>query len=157
RVAHVGPRTLVIGTLVDGATTFRLPHTLAARLPIVDADRAMIDSALSLIGPPVVATAVAGELWKILETAEPDGTAEEVRVWRAAERALDSEWVLRRYLTRASHLLADLDTRFEALSALVLGRPAYEVSSLAKILKATAPQGLNLDAEHRRFAKFVEK
>ena len=154
--ARIGVRTIVIGTLVEGATTFRLPEALAARLPIIDADRTVLELSSSPGGARVDPTEMDGALWELLDTGEA-GVTEEVRRLRTLHRALDPEWVLQRYFSRTSHILAGLDSRFETFAALVLGRPAYADDQLNAELRRIAPPGLDIDAAHRRLATFIER
>lgn len=154
-VALLDGRLLVVGTLVEGSTSFRVPEALAARVPLVDADRRLVEVGLHAPETPVDATAVGDDLWEALIRLEaPTSRALE---WRAATGGTDSERALRRYLGIVSAVLSEPSAAFESLLAMTVGRPAFERAEVVRLLGADRVAGEDLQALHRHFAALIER
>jgi hypothetical protein len=155
RVAPLDGRLLVVGTLVEGSTSFRVPEALARRVPLVDADRRLVEVDLPAPDAPVEATAVGGALWEALASAE--ATIEQAFEWLAATGEADGERVLRRYLGAASAVLSHPSAAFESLLAMTVGRPAFERPDIVRLLSADRASAEDLQASHRRLAPLIER
>jgi hypothetical protein len=157
-VAHVAPldgRLLVIGTLIEGSTSFSVPEALATRVPMLDADRHMVEVDLPAPDAPVETTAVGDALWEALARAE--ATVDQVLEWRAATGEAHGVRALNRYLGITSAVLSQSSAAFESLVAMTVGRPAFEGPNVARLLSANRVSGEELRASHRRLARLIER
>lgn len=155
RVAPLDGRLLVVGTLIEGSTSFRVPEALATRVPMVDADRRLVEVVLPAPDAPVEATAVGDSLWESLACAE--ATVEQALEWRAATGEANGGRTLRHYLGIASAVLSQPSSAFESLLAMTIGRPAFERPDVVRLLAANRASGEELQASHRRLGCLIER
>ncbi|MCC6903304.1 MAG: hypothetical protein IT377_30305, partial [Polyangiaceae bacterium] len=154
RVAPLDGRLLVIGTLVEGSTSFRVPEALGARVPLIDADRPVLEVDLPRPDSPVEVTVAGHGLWETLARAET--TAEQPPGWGAAIGEANEGRALRRYFGIASAVLSESAT-FESLLAMTVGRPAFERPDVIQLLGANRTSGDELQASHRRLACLIQR
>jgi hypothetical protein len=155
RVAPLDRRLLVVGTLTEGSTSFRVSEALATRVPLIDADRRLVQVDLHSPDAPVETTAVGDALWESL--ARSEATVEEVREWRAVTGEAGSGLAIRRYLGITSTVLPKPGAAFESLLAMTIGRPTFERPEVARLLSASGTSDDELQASHRRLECLIER
>lgn len=154
RVARLDNRLLVIGTLVEGSTSFRVPEALATRVPLIDADRQLVGMNWSAPDAPVELTAIGDRLWEILARAE--ATVEHASKWQTATGEAEGGRVLRRYLGIVTAILSEPSADFESLLAMTIGRPAFERPDVMRLLGGNLTSG-ELQASHRRLGYLISR
>ncbi len=152
-VARLDGRLLVIATLVRGPTAFAIPQGLAARIPLLDADRLLFTDDDGATEAPEM-TRIASSLFDDLAaTAAP---ADEIARWRAVLPAADRTAVLARYLAITAEILPASLGVAETFAALSLGRGEFDPASVTA-LGGVWPQGFDAADHHRRLAALFEK
>jgi hypothetical protein len=132
-------RVLFVGTLVNAETTFRIPVSLAHRIPALWADRSETPRAVLENASPWTATRATAEAWRIVGERLPaiDGSA--IRSFREMFPDTEPEAIVAAYAQRVGAAFgSDASTGFgEALAALVAGRaPQDRLEQVARQLPA---------------------
>jgi hypothetical protein len=153
RGAKLDGRLLVVGTLVEGSTSFRVPEALAARVPLIDADRRMFEAELPVL-----------ECLRRPRSATRCGTRSQgprrppsLRLNCALRSAMSTARPhCARYFGIAYAVLADSSAAFESLLAMTIGRPVFERPEVLRVLGTDRASGEDVQASHRRLAPLIE-
>ncbi|MER9973433.1 hypothetical protein [Mesorhizobium sp. M0085] len=152
-VARLDGRLLIIATLARGPTAFAIPHGLAARIPLLDADRMLYTDDERVAEAPKTTRITSALFDDLAASAAP---ADQTERWRTLLPSADRTAVLARYLAITAEILPASLGITETFAALSLGRGEFDPAGVAA-LGGAWPEGFDAAYHHRRLAALFDK